>query len=140
MRKWEKTFPDQLWEQFGRITNWQGPIHSRPKYWGNLVMEFIYENLDADVAEWLRLNAPKPQHGQNYHQWLSEQYGLRKLIEHIWKIIGIASTCQTLDELRKQTQQLYGKNAAFHYALKIVRKSDAAGQTLLFDPRQEPLT
>ena len=73
MRKWEKTFPDQLWAQFGRLTNWKGPIHSRPKYWGNLVMEIIYEHLDADVAEWLRLNAPKPMKGQNYHQWLSER-------------------------------------------------------------------
>lgn len=136
MRKWEKTFPDQLWEQFGRLTLWKGPIHSRPKYWGNLVMEFIYENLDPDVAEWLRQNAPKPQHGQNYHQWLSEQYGLKKLIEHIWKIIGIASTCETIDELREHLQRIYGKNAAFQYALKIVRKSEATGQGMLFDPRE----
>ena len=35
MRKWEKTFPDELWEQFGRLTGWQGSLHSRPKYWGN---------------------------------------------------------------------------------------------------------
>jgi|SRR5579859_2066407 len=136
MRKWEKTFPDQLWEQFGRLTNWQGPIHLRPKYWGNLVMELIYQNLDPDVADWLRQNAPKPQHGQNYHQWLSEQYGLRKLIEHIWKVIGIASTCQTIDELKKRMQQLYGKNASFQFAVRIVRKSEDAGQGLLFDPRE----
>ncbi len=136
MRKWEKTFPDQLWEQFGRLTNWQGALHSRPKYWGNLVMEFIYENLDPDVAEWLRQNAPKPQHGQNYHQWLSEQYGLKKLVEHIWKIIGIASTCDTIEQLRKQLQEIYGRNASFNYALKIVRRSEASGQRMLFDPRE----
>jgi hypothetical protein len=135
MRKWEKTFPDQLWQQFGRLTNWQGPINSRPKYWGNLVMELIYEHLDPDVAEWLRQNAPKPQHGKNYHQWLSEQYGLRKLVEHIWKVVGISSTCSTLEELRNKMHELYGKNAAFQYALKIVRKSEAVGQNMLFDPR-----
>ncbi len=56
-------------------------------------MELIYEYLDPDVAEWLRENAPKPKHGQNYHQWLTSQYGLKKLIEHIWKVVGIASTC-----------------------------------------------
>ena len=135
MRKWEKTFPDQLWGQFGRLTNWQGSINSRPKYWGKLVMELIYEHLDPDVAEWLRQNAPKPQHGKNYHQWLSEQYGLRKLVEHIWKVVGIASTCSTLDELRKKMHELYGKNAAIQYVLKIVRKSEALGQGMLFDPR-----
>lgn len=136
MRKWEKTFPDQLWEQFGRLTNWRGSINSRPKYWGNLVMELIYENLDPDVAEWLRQNAPKPQKGKNYHQWLSEQYGLKKLVEHIWKVVGIASTCSTLNELRDKMHQLYGKNAAIQYALKIVRKSEAAGQEMLFDPKE----
>src|SRR6185437_5519017 len=24
MRKWERTFPNELWEQFGRLTNWKG--------------------------------------------------------------------------------------------------------------------
>lgn len=120
MRKWEKTFPDQLWEQLGRLTSWKGSIHSRPKYWGNLVMELIYEYLDADVAQWLRENAPKPLHGQNYHQWLSEQYGLRKLVEHIWKVVGIASTCSDIRELKNKMEELYGKRPGFQYQLKLV--------------------
>jgi len=35
MRKWEKTFPDQLWIEFGRLTNWDGPVHSRPNIGAN---------------------------------------------------------------------------------------------------------
>src|ERR1017187_2139263 len=120
MRKWEKTFPDQLWEQFGRLTHWKGSIHSRPKYWGNLVMELIYEYLDPDVAQWLREHAPAPVHGQNYHQWLTEQYGLRKLIEHIWKVIGIASVCEDIKELKRKMEELYGKKPSFQYELKLV--------------------
>lgn len=119
MRKWEKTFPDELWEQFGRLTNWNGPVHSRPKYWGKLVMELIYEYLDSDVAEWLRTNAPAPMHGQNYHQWLSEQYGLRRLIEHIWKVVGMASACDNLDELRYKLGQHYGGKKGFQFRLKL---------------------
>ena len=102
MRAWEKTFPDELWIQFGRLTGWEGPVSSRPKYWGKLVMELIYGYLDDDVAKWLEENAPKPRHGQNYHQWLSSQYGLKKLTEHIWLVIGIASTCETMSDLRAQ--------------------------------------
>jgi hypothetical protein len=49
--------------------------------------------------EWLRDNAPQPMKGQNYHQWLSGPYGLKRLIEHIWKVIGIANTCRDIDEL-----------------------------------------
>jgi hypothetical protein len=120
MRKWERTFPNELWEQFGRLTKWKGAVHQRPKYWGKLVMELIYEYLDPDVAQWLRDNAPAPKHGQNYHQWLTSQYGLKKLIEHIWKVIGVASTCEDMDELRNRMEQLYGKKPGFQYALRLV--------------------
>lgn len=109
MRKWERTFPDELWIEFGRLTNWKGSVTARPKYWGHLVMQLIYEYLDADVAQWLKENAPKPRHGQNYHQWLSSQYGLQKLIEHIWMVIGIARTCYNMEELKQKMRQMFGK-------------------------------
>lgn len=109
MRAWEKTFPDELWLEFARLTNWKGSVTKRPKYWGKLVMELVYDYLDPDVAQWLRENAPEPRHGQNYHQWLSSQYGLRKLVEHIWKLIGIASTCQNMSELKVRMAELHGR-------------------------------
>lgn len=121
MRKWERTFPNDLWEQFGRLTNWKGSVNQRPKYWGRLVMELIYEYLDPDVAQWLRENAPAPKKGQNYHQWLTSQYGLKKLIEHIWKVVGIASTCENMAELQYRMEQLYGKTPGFQYALKLIQ-------------------
>jgi hypothetical protein len=118
MRKWEKTFPDELWIEFGRLTNWRGSVTQRPKSWGKLVMELVYEYLDPDVAQWLRENAPKPRHGQNYHQWLSAQYGLRKLTEHLWKLIGIGSTCQDIGELKYKMAKMYGKTP-LQYALSL---------------------
>ena len=109
MRKWEKTFPDELWVEFGRLTGWRGRVTQRPKYWGKLVMELVYEYLDADVARWLEENAPAPRHGQNYHQWLSAQYGLRRLVEHIWKLVGIAKTCENMVELKDKMAEIHGK-------------------------------
>lgn len=109
IRKWEKTFPDELWQEFGRLTGWRGQLSRRPKYWGKLVMELIYEKLDPDVASWLKENAPAPRYGQNYHQWLSAQYGLKKLVEHIWMIIGIAKTCSNMRELRDVINAMYGR-------------------------------
>ncbi len=110
MRKWEKTFPDELWLEFGRLTNWKGAVTQRPKYWGKLVMELIYEYLDPDVAKWLRENAPKPRHGKNYHLWLTSQYGLKKLLEHIWMVIGMARACKTMRELREKMAQSFGRH------------------------------
>jgi len=111
MRKWEKTFPDELWDEFGRLTGWEGAANARPKYWGKLVMELVYGYLDNDVAEWLKVNAPAPRHGQNYHQWLSDQYGLRKLTEHLWMLVGIAGSCETMGELRRRMAERFGKVA-----------------------------
>jgi len=50
--------------------------------------------------------------GQSYHQWLSGRYGVRKLIEHIWKVIGVASTCSDIDELKQRMEELYAKDRA----------------------------
>lgn len=109
MRPWEKTFPDELWVQFGRLTNWRGPIQSRPKYWGKLVNELVYGYLDGDVMGWLKANAPAPRGGQNYHQWLSAQFGLRKLVEHIWMLIGMASACRDMADLRQRMAEKFGR-------------------------------
>ncbi len=109
MRKWERTFPDELWIEFGRLTDWKGSVTHRPKYWGHLVIQLIYEYLDPDVAAWLKANAPAPRKGQNYHQWLTAQYGLKKLIEHIWMVVGIARTCYNMDELKQKMRQMFGK-------------------------------
>jgi len=109
MRDWEKTFPDELWMEFGRLTRWTGSLHSRPKYWGRLVLELIYEYLEPEVIDWLRKNAPAPRHGQNYHQWYSSQYGLKKLIQHIWMVIGMAKTCFSMYELREKMAIQFGR-------------------------------
>jgi hypothetical protein len=109
MRKWEKTFPDELWAEFSRLTGWSGTNSQRPKYWGKLVNELVYESLDPDVARWLKENNPTPTHGRNYHQWLSSQFGLKKLVERIWTVIGMSRACTTLMELRDKNAAMNGK-------------------------------
>jgi hypothetical protein len=109
LRDWDKTFPDELWEEFGRLTKWGGPLHLRPKWWGKLVMELIYEALDPDIAKYLKANKPPPSHGQNYHQWLTSDVGLKALIPHINQVIGIAKTCETIAELKEKVGHYYKK-------------------------------
>jgi hypothetical protein len=110
LRDWEETFPDALWEEFGRLANWKGSLHSRPKYWGKLVLELIYNALDPEIAKYLRETKPRPVHRKNYHQWFTEDFGVRSLIEHINQIIGIAKTCEHMDELREKVSHYYGGN------------------------------
>jgi hypothetical protein len=135
MRKWEKTFPDELWVEFARLTKWQGSVTKRPKYWGKLVNELVYSYLDPDVAKWLRENAPKPAHGQNYHQWLSNQYGLKKLVEHIWMLIGMARACKTMEELRARKAEASGRQG-LRITVYVPPKNPA--QRTLFDDLEVP--
>jgi hypothetical protein len=109
LRAWEKTFPDELWEEFGRLTNWSGPLNSRPKYWGQLVIELIYDTLDPDVAKYLRENRPAP--GVRWHQNLTENYGVRQLVSRCYEIVGLAKSCETMGELKRKVAHHYGKQA-----------------------------
>ena len=109
LRAWEKTFPDELWEEFGRLTNWRGPLNSRPKYWGKLVIELIYDTLDPDVAKYLRENKPPP--GVRWHQNLTENHGARQLVSRCFEVVGLAKSCQTIGELKKKVGHHYGKQA-----------------------------
>jgi len=110
LRPWEKTFPDQLWEELGRLTHWTN-LKLRPKYWGKLVNEFVYEALDSDIAEYLQKNKPPKYTGQRYFQWLHEDRGVKALTEHIWTLIGLAKTCDTVNDLRYEVNKSFPKKA-----------------------------
>lgn len=107
LRAWEKTFPDELWEEFGRLTNWSGALGNRPKYWGKLVIELIYDTLDPDVAKYLRENRPPA--GVKWHQNLTENHGVRQLVARCYEIVGLAKSCESMGELRKKVSHHYGR-------------------------------
>jgi hypothetical protein len=107
LRAWEKTFPDELWSEFGRLTGWSGSLHSRPKWWGKLVIEMIYDTLDPDVANFLRNNKPPP--GVRWHRQLTDNIGVRALVSRCYEVIGMAKTCENMRELRNKVAQHYGR-------------------------------
>lgn len=109
LRAWEKTFPDELWEEFGRLTNWSGALSSRPKYWGKLVIELIYDTLDPDVAKYLRENRPPA--NVRWHQNLTENLGVRQLVSRCFEVVGLSKSCRTMTELRKKVAHHYGKQS-----------------------------
>ena len=109
LRAWEKTFPDELWAEFGRLTGWRGTLHSRPKWWGKLVIELIYDTLDPDVAEYIKTN--KPAAGVRWHQQLTENYGARQLVSRCYEVVGMAKECVDMRELRDKVAKHYGKRA-----------------------------
>lgn len=108
-RAWEKTFPDQFWAELGRLTNWTD-LKKRPKYWGKLVNEFVYDALDKDIAVYLRENKPPKYTGLRYHRWLEGDRGVKALTEHLWMVIGLAKTCKNVEELRYEIEKNFSKD------------------------------
>jgi len=107
LRAWEKTFPDELWLEFGRLTGWVTPLRSRPKWWGKLVIEMVYDTLDPDVAEYLKTNKPAP--GVRWHRQLTENFGVRQLVSRCYEIVGMSKPCSNMRELRDKVAHHYGK-------------------------------
>lgn len=108
LRAWEKTFPDELWVEFGRLTGWKGTLHSRPKWWGKLVIEMIYETLDPDVAAYIKAN--KPPMGVHWHRQLTDNVGARQLVSRCYEVVGMAKTCKDIRELRDRVAEHYGRH------------------------------
>jgi hypothetical protein len=121
LRAWEKTFPDELWAEFGRLTGWSGALHSRPRWWGKLVIEMIYDTLDPDVAEYLKNN--KPPQGIHWHRQLTDDIGVRALVSRCYEVIGMAKTCHNIRELRDRVAQHYGRKV-FQFSLSLPRPSE----------------
>lgn len=129
MRAWEKTFPDLLWIQFAKLTGYEGDATKRrPRYWGYLVMEYIYRSLEPDVANYIKENKPPARKGRNYHQYYNEEYGVKALTDHINQVIGVARACDSLDEFKKRMDyEFKGKPLQ----LEMFLKQD-------FDQREKP--
>jgi hypothetical protein len=123
LRAWEKTFPDELWSEFGRLTGWQGNLRSRPKWWGKLVIELIYDTLDPDVAEYLKNNKPAP--GVRWHRQLTENIGVRALVSRCYEVIGMAKECRDMRELRDKVARHYGREVV-QFSLSLPLPGEAS--------------
>jgi hypothetical protein len=71
------------------------------------VIEMIYETLDPDVAEYLKMNKPPP--GIRWHQQLTDNYGARQLVSRCYEIIGMSKLCNNMRELRDKLAHHYGR-------------------------------
>ena len=88
MRGWEKTFPDDLWIEFARLTHWGGePTKNRPRHWGYFVMDLIYRSLDPDVAQYLKDNKPPAVKNKNYQSQMLQKATCYQIIFPMWRYL-----------------------------------------------------
>ena len=120
LRAWEKTFPDELWQEFGRVTL-AGVVDfdSRPKWWGKLVRELIYDTLDPDIAKYIREN--KPPAGVHWHRQLTETSVFALLCRDATRWWGWRKPVSSMRELRDRVAEHYGRELV-QLTLSLPRK------------------
>lgn len=127
LRPYEKTFPDDLWTQFGRLTGWKDSLKNRPRYWGKLVIKFIYDTLDPDVARYLKEN--RPPKGVMWHQQLTENYGVRMLVTRCIEVTAFARTCKNMQQLAEMVALHFGRDQVQFSLSALMNEDRPVGMT-----------
>jgi len=91
LRKWVSTFPPEFYKQMFRLRGWAYDDTSvkRPQMVGKLTDNVVYQRLAPGVREELRKVNPRDEKGRRkhkHHQWLSQDVGHPKLIEHLGSV------------------------------------------------------
>jgi hypothetical protein len=95
---WERMFPEELWLAFAKLERRVYEPGKRPLGWGKLVAE-IYRAFDMDVANKLAELEPEPEHGKNWHQWLTPEARAR-FAAHLGVVIALANTSQSMSDFK----------------------------------------
>jgi hypothetical protein len=112
LNEWTKTFPSEFFANLYRLEGRLAPIPPKayPKRFGRYVMNFVYDTLDPDVAEWLRKNHPNPKGRDHHHQMLTQDFGQPKLRQHIMEVVGIMKASASMETFKENLAR------AFEYA------------------------
>jgi len=104
-RKWEKTFPDELYKQFFRLNGWDytvNGIKKRPGVIGTWTNMYIYDQLPFGVKEELKKRVTKSNMGndvERMHSHLTEE-GAEHLKNQIRDTIPLMRIADTFSEFK----------------------------------------
>ncbi len=103
LQKWMRTFPADFYKQMFRLKAkpFTGSVQ-RPRYFGHLTNNVVYERLAPGVLEELRRKNPADEAGRRRHkhfQWLTPDIGHPKLSEHIAAVVALMKVSSDWDDL-----------------------------------------
>ncbi|MQY63239.1 MAG: hypothetical protein GH143_02865, partial [Calditrichaeota bacterium] len=105
LRRWVKTFPHGYFKHLCRLRNVSyRPDMKLPSYFGHLTNDLIYSRLGPEVLEELQRKTEKGKDGRRkskYFQWLSEDVGHPKLLQHLGLVVGFMTISNDYDEFKK---------------------------------------
>jgi P63C domain len=85
----------------------------RPSYLGHLTNDLVYARLAPGVLEELRRANPVGEHGNRkskHHQWLTEDLGHPKLLQHLSALVALMRASQTWDQFKTMVNMALPKH------------------------------
>lgn len=111
--KWTRRFPEEFYEEMFRLKGKPYPPHKdsfkRPSYVGHWTNSVVYKRLGPGVLEELRKNNPRLPSGnraRTFHQYLTEDLGVPKLVEYLQKVIFLMKTCTSWDDFERRLNRV----------------------------------
>ena len=100
--RWTKRFPDAFYQELYRLKGWAwpGPGASYPPIVGDITNDLVYSRITDGLLYQLRLKNPRQKDGERlckHHQWLTDDFGVQELREHLVGVTAIMRTVQDPD-------------------------------------------
>jgi len=117
LQPWIRTFPADFYQEMFRLRGLEYPNDTvqRPRYFGLLTNDIVYDRLAPGVLEELKHRNPKRESGRRKHkffQWLTTNTGYPKLREHLGSVVAIMKLSADWHDFRAKLDKLhprYGK-------------------------------
>lgn len=116
LQPWLRTFPSDFYQETYRLRDMEYPNDTvqRPRYFGLLTNDIVYDRLAPGVLEELKLRNPKRESGKaagrrrhKYFQWLTTQKGYPKLREHFGSVVAIMKLSSDWYDFRAKLDRLH---------------------------------
>lgn len=105
LRRWVKTFPNAYFKELCRLRGVPyRPDMKLPPYFGHLTNDIVYKRLAPSVLEELQHRNPTDEKGRRKaknFQWLSENVGHPKLLQHLGLTVGLMKISNNYDIFKR---------------------------------------
>lgn len=128
---WVKRFEDEYYSQLERLTGLKQMGHVRPKLWGQITKEIIYDHFPEGVYTALKTRQVK---SDKLHQYLTPK-GLELLKQRLETVIKIAKESNDLNEFlfNLNLHDLYRKD---NLVIQLFEDMDNVYQEAMANARQ----
>lgn len=108
MQDWAQMFPPEFWFELARLEGIHYSPRNRPLRWGKYIMAFVYDAIDKDMGNALRVINPDPSKGKNDHQCLTD-FGRAQVHDQIQRVVTIMKLCHDMKDFREKFDKVFKK-------------------------------